>query len=131
MPQRFPLTLTRNTMPAAIIPFEAFAVFWIVYIVLGFPLAFGRNLALKRRFARPYIIGSGIVFIAGMALTGLPLFLVAIATPLVGLITWLNLRQFRYCSACGATAFYFPFARPRFCARCGADLRSDSASPAA
>ena len=119
-------------MPSAIIPFEAFAAVWFAYILVGLPLFLGRNLALKRRYARPYIITSGILFLAGMLLTGFPIFLIGIAAPFVGLITWLNLRQVHFCPQCGSTLWpYVPFTRPKFCARCGADLQSDSTSPAA
>ena len=119
-------------MPNAVVPFPLFMVIWAAYGLLGLPLLFGRNLALKRRFLRPHIVGGAVLFLVGMALTGFPPGMILLAAPLVGLVTWLNLRQVHFCPQCGATIWrQVPFQRPRFCARCGAAVQMKAAPPAA
>jgi hypothetical protein len=111
-----------------ILPFETFVIVCAGYGVLGFALFLSRSLTLKRRFLRSYIVLGGFLFVGGLALTGFPLSVIALAIPMVALITWINLRLKHYCSAYGSTVWRNnPYARPRICTHCGADLWSQSA----
>jgi hypothetical protein len=111
-----------------LIPLWAFMLFWIAYGIAGVPLSFGRNVELKRRWFRPYMVAAGFLFLAGMALTGFPLFMVLIAAPFVAGVVTLQLKLYRFCTQCGATAFWsgVPFQRNQFCGRCGAALVDDA-----
>ncbi|OHX19589.1 hypothetical protein BI344_17540 [Chromobacterium sphagni] len=46
----------------------------------------------------------------------------AFLLPFLMLITFLNLRNTRFCDACGATQYSRGVSRPRHCSRCGASL---------
>jgi hypothetical protein len=115
-----------------LIPFPVFAAVWLGYGVLGLVLNFSRNLALKRRYLRPYIITAGALFLSGMLLTGFPIFMVLLMAGPVAIVTKLNLSGIRLCERCGTTVYRTMFfQRPRFCSRCGAPLDPDSSPPAA
>ena len=116
-------------MNEGILPFNYFIVIWIAYGLLGLPLAFSKNLELKRRFMKPHIIGAGVLFVVGPLLAGFPFSMVLIMAPVVTVITVINLRRVRYCNRCGATVFGFkPFASTKFCASCGAPLGDGGAA---
>lgn len=112
-----------------LIPFPAFMVAWAAYGLLGLPLYFGRNLTLKRRYLRPYMIGAGALFVGGMLLTGFPVFMVILAVPAVAIVTVVNLKQIQFCERCGATVVRSAFfQKSKFCSRCGAPIEPQPTS---
>jgi hypothetical protein len=110
-------------------PEQIFPIFFGVWVVLGISASafffFNRNAALKRKIHPPFTIFVGILFLGFCALMGFarePFFFI-VMLPMVALITFLNIRNIRFCDAFGRTIFtQNPFSRPRFCAKCGADL---------
>ena len=62
-----------------------------------------KNIARKNRSIPAFIVGVGIVFLVSILLITGDLNILIFAIPAVALITFLNLRQFRVCSACGKT----------------------------
>ncbi|MGD9636839.1 MAG: hypothetical protein AB7G28_16450 [Pirellulales bacterium] len=106
-----------------------FPIFFGVWLVLGISSAaffyFNRNATLKRKVFPPFVIFVGVLFLTFAGLMGParePFFLVVII-PFVALITFVNIRNTRFCDACGKTLVsQNPFTRPKFCSSCGADL---------
>lgn len=105
--------------------FAIFAPFWVVLGVSSFVFFhFNRNAALKRRIFPFFVIAVGIIFTAFLAYMtrGFPRVLF-LAVPMIGLITFLNIRRTHFCDSCGRTLYSQPtFKRPAFCPRCGAQL---------
>jgi hypothetical protein len=111
-----------------ILPFQTLVIICLGYGALVFALLLTRSLPLKRRLLRPLIIFGGFLFVGGLVLTGFPFHMIVVAIPMIALLTWINLRLKHYCNACGSTVWRNnPFARPRICAHCGADLWLQSA----
>ena len=113
---------------------RVFPIFIGVWVVLGvFSAAFflfNNRAALKRKVHPPLVIGIGALFLGFVVLMDFPLdaFFYFVLVPAVVLITYLNLRNTKFCSACGKTLIsQNPFTRPRFCSRCGADLEDGNA----
>lgn len=108
-----------------------FLIFFAVWMALGitsFLLFYlGRNVSFKRRYY-PWSVGlAGVLFLGFMAAMRLPFPFLALATPFVVLITYLNLRGTRFCGACGRTITgQNPFSTPEFCSKCGASLRDET-----
>ena len=104
-------------------PIWGLAVLWLGYGGLGFYFLLSRNLARKQRLYKPYVIGSGVLFLVVLYLMGFPWFMLLIASPLVAIVTVVNLRSLRFCQHCGATVWSMvPFVRPRHCSACGAPV---------
>jgi hypothetical protein len=113
---------------------RVFPIFLGVWIVLGvFSVAFfffNQNAALKRKVHQPFVIGIGVLFVGFVVLMGFPLdtFFFFVMVPAVALITFLNLRNTKFCDSCGKTLIsQNPFARPKFCSKCGANLEGETA----
>jgi hypothetical protein len=98
---------------------------WAVLAVGSTAFLFlSRDAKLKRQVLAPFVIGSGVLFVAFvslfMPLIGLPFFAL-----FVGLISWLNLRTIKFCDGCGRTLLgHNPIAPPKYCSACGAQLGS-------
>ncbi len=105
-----------------------FPIFFGVWILLGIFSAafffFNNDAALKRKVYPPFVVGVGILFLVFGALTGFAKHpFIYVLVPMVGLITFLNLRSTKFCDSCGKTLFnQSPFAPAKFCSRCGANL---------
>lgn len=96
---------------------------YILYGAAGIFFLASRNAAAKRRWWKPYVVGSGVLFMSVWVLWGFSARLLAIAFPVAALFTWANLGALEFCDACGATALRRLHAREtRRCARCGAPL---------
>jgi hypothetical protein len=100
---------------------------WILLCIGGW--IFDRRASYEtKKSLHPFIvIGMGIIF-AGFVewVSG-----GKIPWPFLGiiaLITFLNIRNIRFCPRCGATQ-HSGFNRPKFCLRCGADLSVDPNEP--
>jgi hypothetical protein len=110
-------------------PEEIFPIFFGVWIVLGISSAafffLNRNAALKRKVFPPFVIFIGVLFLTFGGLMGFarePFFFL-LMVPFVALITFVNIRNTRFCDTCGKTLIsQNPFLRPKFCSSCGADL---------
>jgi len=113
----------------ALLPFWLIALLWVGYGTLGFYFLFSRNLARKRRLLRPYVLGSGVLFLAVLIAMGFPPLMLLVALPFVVLVTFLNLRRgLRFCEQCGSTVWSIvPFMKPRHCSHCGAPLTTPAA----
>src|SRR4051794_22591855 len=116
-------------IPGALLPTWLVMSAWVGYGVLGFYFLFSRNLSRKRRLYRPYVLGSGVLFLGVLVAMGFPPFMLLFAAPFVALITFLNLRRgLRFCEQCGATVWSMvPLMKPRHCSHCGALLSSPAA----
>ena len=104
--------------------FPIFIGIWIVLgLVSGAILFLNNNAQMKRSLWPPFVIGTGILFLVFMWLMGFSGKAFLIMLPLTGLITYLNLRTVRFCSACGKTLINQNFlSPPKFCSKCGAEL---------
>jgi hypothetical protein len=72
---------------------------------------------------KPFLVGTGLLFLGFMWAMGFPTFMLAIAAPIVALIMYLNSRIIHFCDACGRTIMQqIPFSPPRHCSHCGASL---------
>ena len=109
-------------------PQALFFVFIAVWAVLGIGGAMfftrSRDAALKRRLYPVFLIGAALVF-AGFVIAvtkgaGIgPVLMI----PILIVIVALNLRQTKFCDACGRTVRgSSPTALPKFCLHCGAPL---------
>jgi hypothetical protein len=77
----------------------------------------------KRRYYGPFQVGMGALFVGGMLAFDPSVGMAAVGIPAVAVITWLNLRNTRFCPSCGRTNYTELFwARPRYCSACGASL---------
>ena len=112
-------------------PNQVFPIFVGVWIVLGiFSSAFfflSKNASLKRKIWPPFTIATGVLFVAFVWAMGFPSQALLFMVPVVGLITFLNLRSAKFCDACGKTIMgRNPLAPPQFCSKCGAKLPHDA-----
>lgn len=96
----------------------------IVLGVSGFVVFFlSRDVNRKRRLFPGFTVLTGILFVGFVWAMGFSGGIVLAAIPIVALISWLNIRQTRFCDACGRTVVtMFPGQRPRYCHQCGAAL---------
>jgi hypothetical protein len=108
---------------------RVFPIFFGVWVVLGIVSAafffFNNDAALKRKIHPPFVIGVGILFLSFVVLMGFPpdAFFFLVVVPAVILISYLNLRNTKFCSSCGKTLIsQNPFMQPKFCSKCGANL---------
>lgn len=109
-------------------PEEIFPIFVGVWVVLGIISALvffvGKNVKLKRKLWPPFVIGTGVLFVAfsyAMMPSEQSLMLIV---PAVALITFLNLRSTRFCDSCGRTVINQNFfVKPDFCSKCGYKLQ--------
>jgi len=106
--------------------FPYFIAFWTLLGVAGFLLFYVSNdAAFKRRYFPWFASLTGLLFVGIAAVMGIPLGMLAILLPFVGLITFLNIRGTQFCGACGKTLLQqMPFSRSKFCSRSGASLSS-------
>jgi hypothetical protein len=102
--------------------FSAFMFVWVGMGFVGFFVFYrSRNAALKERWHRSFVLGSAVVFAVWALLTGLPASMLLFLVPALALVSWLNLRNTRFCHACGRTVVTAEFwLRPGFCPHCGA-----------
>jgi len=101
--------------------------FFATWIVLGIAGAwfvyFDRNVARKKRLLPVFIVGSGALFVIFAFLMSGSMRILAFMVPAVVLISFLNLRMIRVCSACGRTIQSgMWFTRAEYCSKCGARL---------
>jgi hypothetical protein len=111
-----------------------FTIFLVIWILLGLGiwlfLALQRDARLKHHYFRWFLVGAGVLFIAGIAFMGFPFETFVLMVPAVALITYLNIRLTKFCQRCGAINFnYLWFGAMNYCRRCGASLKSGEASP--
>jgi len=96
---------------------------WIVLMILGFWFYFSKNIELKKRWFPIFMVGGGVLFVGFvLLLSGQPMFLI-IVIPGVTLITYLNIRNTKFCESCGRTVYnHMWFSKIEYCAKCGAKL---------
>lgn len=98
---------------------------WLVLAVVSFLLFYrGGDADRKRRLFPPFTVGVAILFLGFVALMGWPPSMLVLMAPVVGLITFLNLRNTQFCDSCGRVVPTRGFSRPKYCPRCGAALRA-------
>jgi hypothetical protein len=96
---------------------------WLLYGVGGMYFWLGRNGALKKRWWKPYVIGSGVLFVGIAYMWGFPPGMLVFLGLATAVMTKANLNALRICDSCGATVFRTnPFSRPEFCSKCGSKL---------
>ena len=119
-----------TTTPGGGGPPPEFIVFMVVWVLLGLGsflfFHFNRNAALKRQVWPAFIIAVGLIF------GGFVYFstgrqqprVLYLMVPALLLISFLNIRQTRFCDSCGKTLYRQPiFSRTQFCPHCGAELK--------
>jgi len=105
-----------------------FIVFFVSWILLGIAAAIFDHTASYRtkKFWHPYItIGMGAIFVGFAELMShgqFPIFFIF----WIALITFLNLRNVRFCPKCNKTASGRSWSRVKFCTKCGANLDEES-----
>ena len=110
-------------------PDKVFPIFfgtWVVLGIISFLLFFvSKNATLKRKLWPPFVIGIGILFAVFVYLMGFPIETFAIMGPAIILITFLNLRNMKFCDSCGKSIMsQNPFSRMEYCPKCGAKLNT-------
>jgi hypothetical protein len=97
---------------------------WIVLGIVGlWNMYLDRDVARKKRLLPVFIIGSGALFVMFVFLIRGNFRILAFMIPAVVLISLLNLRMIRVCSACGSTIQSgMWFTRAEYCSKCGARL---------
>ncbi|MEO8390984.1 MAG: hypothetical protein ABI893_04590 [Polaromonas sp.] len=105
-----------------------FPIFVAVWVVLGLGSSafffLNKDAALKRRVWPGFTVVTGVVFLFFVWLMGAGAEVLLVGVPAVVLITALNLRAVRFCDSCGKTLMnQNPFSPPRFCSKCGAELK--------
>lgn len=108
-------------------PDKVFPIFFAVWVCLAlFSLAFfflNNNAKLKRRVLPPFAVFAGLLFLGFTWLMGFPWPVFIIGVPSVAWITVLNMRNIKFCDACGRTTFSRnSWSPPQSCSRCGAPL---------
>ena len=100
--------------------------FFLVWVALaiGSAVFFMRrgNVELKRRLYPAITIGAAVLIAAFSLLTMKDTIAPLIMIPFLALIVTLNLRNVRFCGACGRTVRSSAFHRPKFCDACGSPL---------
>ncbi len=107
-----------------LLPFLVFFATWVLLGIAGFYLFYlGNDVAFKRKWFPRWIALIGVLFVLFIALTGFPMQMLLFAIPAILLISFVNIRQTRFCSSCGRMLWdSTPFSRPDFCSKCGAKL---------
>ncbi len=102
-----------------LLPFPVFAATWVLLGVLGFYLFYlGKDADFKRKWFPRWIALIGVLFVLFIALTGFPMQMLLFGFPGILLISWLNIRQTRFCSSCGRMVWSSaPFTQPDFCSK--------------
>jgi hypothetical protein len=106
---------------------EIFPLFFIVWLLLGIGGAIffygSRDAALKRRLFPFFIVFTSALFIGFLFyIQGRIPVVLAIAVLAIG---FFNLKATRFCDACGQMVISrMPFASPKYCQRCGAELKN-------
>ena len=98
---------------------------WIALAIVGLWVTYlDKNVARKKRLIPVFTVGAGVIFaVFTLLMMGSDLRMMAFVIPAVALITFLNLRQIRVCSACGKTIHSgMWFAKAHYCPRCGGRL---------
>lgn len=87
-------------------------------MIIGIPAShFSRNIALKKRIYRFCIVAAAVLFIFfSIAINGELKDLLFIV-PTMGLITFMNLRNRRFCDTCGQSLY--AYSKPELCTKCG------------
>ncbi len=109
--------------PEVVVP--VFIGVWITLGIVGLWFTyFDKNVARKKRLIPVFIVSAGVIFtLFTFLMTGGDLGAMLLVVPAVVLITFLNLRQFRVCLACGKTIHSgMWFAKAEFCPKCGGRL---------
>lgn len=109
-------------------PDEIFPIFfgtWVVLGIVSFVIFFVcKDARLKRRVWKPFVIGTGALFIGFVYLMGFGGEALYIMVPAVILISFLNIRSTKFCDSCGKTNINQNFlVKPEFCSRCGDKLQ--------
>ena len=118
---------SRAEMAAKEPVFFAFFVFWAILGISAF-LFFhlNRDAKLKKKVFPVFVIGVGVIFGTFVAwMSGWQPFVLLAFLPMVGLVTFLNLRTTKFCESCGRTIYKQPLFSPsRFCPHCGCNLNA-------
>jgi hypothetical protein len=106
---------------------SAQVMFFIVWVPLGIANAcffLGSKNAKLKRFVFPWVvIGAGLLFTGFIAVVAWRWEVLALMVPAVLLISYLNIRNTKFCDSCGATLFNHSwFRKMSYCSRCGASL---------
>ena len=98
---------------------------WIVLGLLSFYLFFIRkNYEFKVRYFKYFVIMVAILFIAFVTAMGAPLQAYIFMIPVVIVITFLNIRNTRFCKTCGKTIInQLGSGKIDFCPKCGSKLQ--------
>jgi hypothetical protein len=101
----------------------AFALLWTTLVVVGGLFIRRASIPQKRAWLPRFRIGTALLFVAFVALATRNAAAVLFMGAAVAVVTWVNLRRTRVCSACGAVPRGpSPFSPPEKCDACGAKL---------
>jgi len=109
-------------------PDEIFPIFfgtWVTLGIISFVIFFlGKDVQLKRKLWKPFVIGTGALFIGFAYLMGFGGEVFFIMVPAVILTTFLNIRATKFCDSCGKITINQNFlVKPEFCSKCGDKLK--------
>ena len=102
----------------------SFAIVLVCWIILGIGswIFYATATYETKKSAHPFVmIGPGIAFL-GFTRWTLHGNVGWFALLPVALITFLNIRNIKFCPRCSATHYAQDFSHPKFCSKCGADL---------
>jgi predicted RNA-binding Zn-ribbon protein involved in translation (DUF1610 family) len=104
---------------------------WIALAIVGIWVTYlDKNVPRKKRLIPVFIVGAGVIFVVFTLLMTGDWRAMALVVPVVALITFLNLHQFKVCSTCGRTIHSgMWFARAEYCPKCGGRLIGNAGSP--
>jgi hypothetical protein len=83
---------------------------------------FGRNAIRKRKLLPVYAIVAAVVFGTSAEYWSPTRMVLMIAWPAIALITFLYIRNSRFCDNCGRGELSLSFTPPRYCRTCGTQL---------
>jgi len=107
---------------------EIFLIFFSAGVVLGIISLIiffvGKDAQLKRKLWKPFVIGTGALFLGFVYLMGVSGEAFYIMASAVILISFLNIRTTKFCDACGKKIINKnSFVKPEFCSKCGEKLQ--------
>lgn len=95
--------------------------FAVAGLVGGLYFMLSRDAERKQRFHVPYLVGLGVLLLTWFFASD-ALFAV-VGVPAVAAIIWLNIRNTRFCPACGRTNYNAEWwTTQKYCSGCGAAL---------
>jgi hypothetical protein len=98
---------------------------WIIIGLIGGGFShFNKNTTLKRRVMPTLIVFNSLIFIVFIWLADFSYPIIFLAIPVVALITFIVIRNTKFCDSCGTRNYGANMLSPaKFCYKCGAPLK--------